>query len=81
MNGGNGNNGNNDSNGNNDDNGNDGKNGKLNVKVTMWNSLYVPEYLVSAPTVNAFKNQIDKLWKDVPFTTDPNSTNIYYTLY
>ena len=39
------------------------------------------ENLVSAPTVNAFKNQIDKLWKDAPFTTDPNATNIYYTIY
>ena len=47
--------------------------------VSLWNSL--PENLVSAPTVNAFKNQIDKLWKDAPFTTDPNPTNIYYTLY
>ena len=47
--------------------------------VNLWNSL--PENLVSAPTVNAFKNQIDKLWKDAPFTTDPNATNIYYTLY
>ena len=47
--------------------------------VNLWNTL--PENLVSAPTVNAFKNQIDKLWKDAPFTTDPNATNIYYTLY
>ena len=44
--------------------------------VNLWNSLH--ENLVSAPTVNAFKNQIDKLWKDAPFTTDPNATNIYY---
>ena len=47
--------------------------------VNLWNSL--PENLVSAPTVNAFKNQIDQLWQDAPFTTDPNATNIYYTLY
>ena len=47
--------------------------------VNLWNAL--PENLVSAPTVNAFKNQIDKLWKDALFTTDPNATNIYYTLY
>ena len=47
--------------------------------VNLWNSL--PENVVSAPTVNAFKNQIDKLCKDAPSTTDPNATNIYYTLY
>ena len=47
--------------------------------VHLWNSLH--ENLVSAPTVNAFKNPIDKLGKDAPFTTDLNATNIYYTLY
>ena len=30
--------------------------------VNLWNAL--PVNLVSAPTVNAFKNRLDKLWKD-----------------
>ena len=48
--------------------------------VNLWNAL--PVNLVSAPTVNAFKNRLEKkLWKDAPFTTDPNAPNIYYTLY
>ena len=47
--------------------------------VNLWNAL--PVNLVSAPTVNAFKNRLDTLWKDAPFTTDPNAPNIYYTLY
>ena len=47
--------------------------------VNLWNSL--PDNLVSAPTVNAFKNRIEKLWNDAPFTTDPNAPNIYCTLY
>ena len=46
--------------------------------VNLWNAL--PVNLVSAPTVNTFKNRLDKLWKDAPFTTDPNAPNIYYTL-
>ena len=45
----------------------------------LWNTL--PVNLVSAPTANAFKNRLDKLWKDAQFTTDPNAPNIYYTLY
>ena len=32
--------------------------------VNLWNAL--PVNLVSAPTVNAFKNRLDKLWKDAP---------------
>ena len=47
--------------------------------VNLWKAL--PVNLVSAPTVNAFKNRLDKLWKDAPFTTDTNAPNIYYTLY
>ena len=45
--------------------------------VHLWNAL--PVNLVSAPTgptVDAFKNRLDKLWKDAPFTTDPNAPNI-----
>jgi len=30
--------------------------------VEVWNSL--PENVVTAPSVNAFKNRIDKVWKD-----------------
>ena len=47
--------------------------------VNLRNAL--PVNLVSAPTVNSFKNRFDKLWKYAPFTTDPNSPNIYYTVY
>ena len=32
--------------------------------VNTWNSL--PEEVVSAPTVNAFKNRLDRAWKDHP---------------
>ena len=34
----------------------------------VWNSL--PEEIVSAPSVNCFKNRLDNLWKDHPMKYD-----------
>ena len=36
--------------------------------VSLWNSL--PEDVVSAPSINAFKNRLDKHWHNVPFRYD-----------
>ena len=36
--------------------------------VSLWNSL--PEDVVSAPSINAFKNWLDKHWHNVPFRYD-----------
>ena len=35
-----------------------------------WNSL--PEEVVTAPSLNAFKNRLDKFWKDHPILYDPD---------
>ena len=32
--------------------------------VTIWNSL--PEHVISAPSVNAFENRLDKFWTNHP---------------
>jgi hypothetical protein len=32
--------------------------------VKSWNAL--PEHVVTAPSVNAFKNRLDKLWRSEP---------------
>jgi len=37
--------------------------------VNLWNNL--PSDVVSAPSVNAFKERLDKHWKDYCFTLDP----------
>ncbi len=39
--------------------------------VNLWNSL--PESAVTAPTVNSFKNRLDRAWLDVPFRYDYKS--------
>ena len=36
--------------------------------VNAWNSL--TEQVVSAPTLNAFKNRLDKLWRSFKFSQD-----------
>ena len=36
--------------------------------VNVWNSL--PEHIVTSPSVNAFKNALDKLWCDEDFYLD-----------
>ena len=35
----------------------------------LWNNL--PSDVVSAPSVNAFKERLDKHWKEYCFTLDP----------
>ena len=37
--------------------------------VNNWNSL--PEYIVNAPSLNAFKNRIDKYWSDYKYSQKP----------
>ena len=37
--------------------------------VNLWNNL--PSDVVSAPSVNAFKERLDKHWKEYCFTLDP----------
>ena len=37
--------------------------------VNMWNNL--PDSVVMAPTLNCFKNRIDRLWKNIRFSSDP----------
>ena len=37
--------------------------------VDLWNSL--PESVVSAPSLNSFKNHLDKFWKEYKFSEDP----------
>ena len=40
--------------------------------VNDWNSL--PESVVSAPTVNAFKSRLDRHWRDRQFNERPTTT-------
>jgi hypothetical protein len=37
--------------------------------VSTWNSL--PDSIVTAPSVNAFKNRLDKFWANLPSRYDP----------
>ena len=37
--------------------------------VDFWNSL--PESVVSAPSLNLFKNRLDKCWEEYKFSEDP----------
>ena len=39
--------------------------------VDQWNSL--PEFVVTAPSPNAFTSRLNKLWKDHPFKFNPAS--------
>ena len=36
--------------------------------INVWNSL--PEHVVTAPSMNAFKNRLDSFWKDHPWFYD-----------
>ena len=48
------------------------------VQVTnLWNGL--PEYLVESPSVNSFKNRLDKYCrsKSIMFSTDIDFVDIY----
>jgi hypothetical protein len=41
----------------------------INRSVPIWNSL--PDSVVSAETINTFKNRLDKFWEKQPFKYDP----------
>ena len=41
--------------------------------VNLWNNL--PDSVVMAPSVNAFKARLDKHWKDLPSLYDPACLN------
>ena len=36
--------------------------------VNSWNSL--PDYVVTAPSMNSFKNRLDSIWHDHPWRFD-----------
>ena len=42
--------------------------------VSTWNDL--PEYVVTAPTVNAFKNRLDKYWRHLPTMYNPDCYSV-----
>ena len=39
--------------------------------VNVWNAL--PNDVVMAPNINAFKNRLDKLWISYPLKFDPDA--------
>ena len=41
--------------------------------INSWNSL--PDNVVLAPSVNAFKNRLDKQWENLPSLYDPDCLN------
>ena len=43
----------------------------------MWNSL--PESVVSAPSLNSFKNRLDKFWKEYKFTAEASQIKSHYS--
>ena len=46
--------------------------------VNAWNSL--PDYVVTAPSMNSFKNRLDSTWHDHPLKLDFESElGTYYT--
>ena len=45
--------------------------------VDLWNSL--PESLVSAPSLNSFKNHLDKFWIECKFSEDPPQIKSHYS--
>ena len=42
--------------------------------VSTWNDL--PEHVVTAPTVNAFKNRLDKHWRHLPTMYNPDCYSV-----
>ena len=46
--------------------------------VNLWNSL--PEPVVMAPSINTFKNRLDKHWKNMKFLYDDFKAVPYYEL-
>ena len=45
--------------------------------VDLWNSL--PESVVSAPSLNSFKNRLDKFWKEYKLSEDPPQIKSHYS--
>ena len=45
--------------------------------VDLWNSL--PESAVSAPSLNSFKNRLDKFWIKYKFSEDPPQIKSHYS--
>ena len=44
--------------------------------VDLWNSL--PESVVSAPSLNSFKNRLDKFWKEYKFNEEAPQIKSHY---
>ena len=47
------------------------------LRVDLWNSL--PESLVSAPSLNSFKNRLDKFWKEYKFNEEAPQIKSHYS--
>ena len=45
--------------------------------VDLWNSL--PESVVTAPSLNSFKNRLDKFWNEYKFSEDPPQIKSHYS--
>ena len=45
--------------------------------VDLWNSL--PESVVSAPSLNSFKNRLDKFWMEYKLSEDPSQIKSHYS--
>ena len=45
--------------------------------VDLWNSL--PESVVSAPSLNSFKNRLDKFWKEYKFNEEALQIKSHYS--
>ena len=45
--------------------------------MDLWNAL--PESVVSAPSLNSFKNRLDKFWKEYKFSEEPLKIKSYYS--
>ena len=44
-----------------------------NRTVNLWNNL--PDSIITAPSVNAFKNRLDRHWASLPTVYDPDCLN------
>ena len=45
--------------------------------VDLWNSL--PDSVVTAPSLNSFKNRLDKFWKKYIYDEEPPSIKTHYS--
>ena len=46
-----------------------------NRAVNMWN--FLPEYVVNAPSVDSFKNRLDKQWSNEEIAAAPSGRKTY----